>query len=277
MSASPDLKSIAFNVAGAAVLVVVVGYMIVSYVTTPAVMACTARYPAGQQFTLRNSSGHPMSAIELQGRTGSREWGLLKNAKVIGGQTGESLEVKLAATDDEDLPSQNGVGFVWPIRELTKANSACLSYYAYLPAGFAFKEAGLMPGLYGASDITQIDELQPEDSFAMRMGWAPNGDVGVEVRAPTRGGYWEAAGRKKIWPTGRWVRVEQEVALNAPGGEDGAMRIWIDGALTINRTGITLRKSSLSVLTGVVADIGYARTLSDVASLRFSPFMVQWQ
>jgi hypothetical protein len=279
MSTTPDLKSIAFNVAGGGVLLVVAGYMAYSYFTTPAILACTSRYPAGQQFTLRGSSGKPMSTAELQGRTGSREWGLLKNAKVLAGEHGESLEVTLASTEteEEETASQNGVGFVWPIRELGKASGACLSYGVFLPQGFAFKEAGLLPGLYGASDISQIDELAPEDSFATRMGWSNGGDVGVDVRAPARNGYWEAPSRKKIWSTGRWVRVEQEIALNAPGQTDGALRIWIDGALTINRTGLMLRKSHLSGLSGVVSDIGYARTLSDVAALRVSPFVVQWQ
>jgi hypothetical protein len=279
MSTTPDLKSIAFNLAGGGVLLIVAGYMAYSYVVTPAISACTTRYPAGQQFTLRNSSGKPMSAAELQGRTGSREWGLLKNAKVLAGNPGESLEVTLASTEteEEETASQNGVGFVWPVRELGKASAACLSYGVFIPAGFAFKESGLLPGLYGASDLSQIDELAPEDSFATRMGWATGGDIGVDVRAPSRNGYWEGAARKKIWSTGRWVRVEQEIALNAPGQSDGAMRIWIDGALTINRPGIMLRKSGLSVLSGVVSDIGYARSLSEVAALRVSPFMVQWQ
>jgi hypothetical protein len=279
MSTSPDLRSIAFNVAGGGVLLIVASYMVYSYVTTPAIVACTSRYPAGQQFTLRNSSGKPLSVAELQGHTGSREWGLLKNAKVLAGERGESLEVTLASTDteEEETASQNGVGFVWPVRELGKASAACLSYGVFIPAGFAFKEPGLLPGLYGASDLSQIDELAPDDSFVSRMGWSNGGDVGVDVRVPAHNGYWEGATRKKRWATGRWVRVEQEIALNAPGQADGALRVWIDGALTINRTQMVLRKSALSVLSGVVSDIGYARSLSDVATLRVSPFIVQWQ
>jgi hypothetical protein len=277
MSSSPNVNSIVFNLAGGAVLLIVGGYMITSFLTTPAILACTTRYPAGQQFSLRDVQGEPLSPIELQGRTGSREWGLLKNAKVVGGKKGASLEVTLATTEDEDRASQNGVGFVWPVREMSKASAACLSYGAYIPAGFAFKESGLMPGLYGANDLSQIDELAPEDSFATRMGWATAGDVGVDVRIPAHNGYWEGAMRKFVWPTGRWVKVEQEVILNTPENADGMLRVWVDGALTINRKKVTFRKSPQAGFSGVVADIGYARTLSDVVALHFSPFVVQWQ
>jgi hypothetical protein len=277
MSSSPNVNSIVFNLAGGAVLVVVAGYMVVSYFTTPVVPACTARYAAGQQFILHDSSGSALTSVQLQGRTGAREWGLLKNAKVVVSNSRESLEVKLASTEDEDHPAQNGVGFVWPMRELSHASAACLSYGAYLPAGFAFKEVGVLPGLYGAADMTQIDELQPEDAFAMRMSWYSAGDIGVDVRIPGHNGYWEGATRKKTWPTGRWVSIQQEVILNTPGKADGTLRVWIDGALTVNRSGLALRGSQRSGFSGVVADIGYARTLSDIATLRLSPFIVQWQ
>lgn len=277
MSSSSNINSIAFNVAGSAVLVIVVGYMIMSYLTTPAVVACTQRYQAGQQFTLNDLDGGPLSPIELQGRTGTREWGLLKNAKVLGSKASSNLEISLASTEDEDHASQNGVGFVWPVRELGKATAACLSYGTFLPSGFAFKEPGFLPGLYSAADLAQIDDPQPEDSFAVRMGWATGGDVGIDVRTPTHTGYWEGATHKKLWPVGRWVKVEQEVILNETGKSNGALRVWIDGALTINKSGVPLRNSVRPGLSGVVADIGYARSLSDVAALKFSPFMVQWQ
>lgn len=277
---SPSMNSILFNVAGGAVLLTVGAYMVSSYFLKPSIVPCAARYPAGFQLTFDGPGGKPMTPIDLQARSGSREWGLLQNASVVpaaGPARDSILDVKLAATDDEASTTENGVGFTWQPHEISKGQSACLSYSVFLPEGFTFKEQGVLPGLFGASDVSQIDDLNPDDSFALRVGWGQAGDAGIDVRVPASTGYWETPPRKTNWPLGRWVTVEQEVKLNTPGQEDGLMRLWIDGALTIDRGGIPLRKSAQSELSGVVADIGYARTISAPAHIRVSPFVLQWQ
>jgi hypothetical protein len=280
MSSSNKFNSILFNLSGVGVLLTVAGYAIYSYVTTPEVVRCTARYPSGQQLALNGLHGIPLSPGELQGRSGSREWGLLKNAKITnnhGGHAGSVMEVTLASTDNEEKIHQNGVGYVWPLSEITKVQSACLSYSVLVPASFAFKEYGWLPGLFGAADANQIDEpLHPEDAFAARMGWASQGEVGVDLRSPA-GNYWNGGDRVHKWPTGKWVGIEQEVQLNAPGQENGELRVWIDGKLTLNKSNLVFRKTAGQGLTGVIADVAYATTPSDVATVLLSPFMVQWQ
>lgn len=279
MNVSKNMNSIIFNLAGGGVLMTVVGYMAVSYFTTPSILPCTERFPAGVQMGFDAPNGKLLTPIELQGRTGAREWGLLKNATVVAEKSirASALAVNLAATGDDEKGVQNGVGFTWQPHQIAKAGAACLSYSVRMPDGFKFQEPGFLPGLFGASDVTQIDDPQPDDAFALRVGWAQAGDIGVDVRNPSSAGYWENPRRKVIWPTTRWTKIEQEVRLNSPGKDDGYMRVWVDGALTIDRGGLTLRKSPQSVLSGVIADIGYARTLSDVASIRVSPLTVQWQ
>ena len=225
------------------------------------------------------AGGRAMSAVELQARFGSRQWGLLKNATVV--KTSDqapfnSLEVTLAPVDEEE-PVQNGVGFTWERPDMAKASWACLSYSVFLPAGFGFKEPGHLPGIFGARDATQIDEVEPEAGFAARVGWGLGGESGIDVLTPGATGYWEIPPRKTVWPTGRWVTVEQELQLNSPGNADGLMRLWIDGSLTINRHGITLRKTDALDLSGVVSDIRYARTVSTPDKIRVSPFVLQWQ
>ena len=276
----PSLNTILFNVAGGAVVVAVIGYMGFDFVTTPKVPRCTERYPAGQQFAFESMKGQPLSPIELQARAGLREWGVLRNSKIIknpNAPAGSVLEVSLASTENEDLANQNGVGFAWPLADMPSAASACLSYSVFLPKGFEFKEPGYLPGLYGAADVAQLDEEQPKDSFAVRMGWAQSGDLGAEIRSPATAGYWQGAGHKLEWPRGQWVAIEQEVALNTPGEFNGVLRIWIDGALTVDSSNLNLRSAPESTLTGVVSDIGYARTASDPGTVQVSPFIVQWQ
>ena len=184
MSSPKSLNSMLFNIAGVAVLLTAAGYMVMSFVMTPAVLLCSARFPTGVQMTFDGPNGQPLTPVELQGRSGLREWGLLKNAKVVpaNGMTGGVLEVSLASTDDEDKANQNGVSFTWQPHQLSKASAACLSYSVYLPEKFAFNEPGFLPGLFGASDLSQVDEKVPLDGFAARIGWAQAGDFGVDMR-----------------------------------------------------------------------------------------------
>ena len=43
-------------------------------------------------------------------------------------------------------------------------------------------------------------------------------------------------------PKGRWVRIEQELVLNTPGQADGIARLWLDGDLKAEGTGLKLRE-----------------------------------
>lgn len=276
----PTFNSIVFNLAGGAVLLIVGGYMIASFFKSGIVQQCSMRYPAGQQFALDAEQGRPLTPIELQARAGLREWGILQNTKILpsdGVAGGNALNVLLATTGNEDRVDENGIGFVWPVAAMAGAQSACLSYSVYLPDGFEFKTAGILPGLYGGSDVVDIDSQQPGSGFATRVGWAPGGDVGVEVRSPSTQGYWQGAATVTTWSTGRWLAIEQEVKLNTPGQDDGIVRMWANGRLVVQNLGVNLRTQDQTTLTGVVSDIGYARGKGEPAIIRVSPFIVQWQ
>jgi hypothetical protein len=273
-------NAILFNVSGAAVLLTVAGYMSYAFFHTEAATPCTARYPAGVQFAFDDHAGNVLTPIELQGRVGSREWGVLKNANIVRSKDnpgGASLEVAMAPAGDDDIPGRSGVGFAWPTAELAQAQSACLSYSVFMPGTFAFSEPGHLPGLYAASDVGELDETKPEDGFAARLGWHRGGTAGVDVRAAGAEESWQGAVSGNKWPKGRWVPVEQEVILKSPaGGKTGTIRMWIDGKLQVENASVPL--GSDSKLSGVVADIGYTRAAeSEPDTLRLSPFVVQWQ
>jgi hypothetical protein len=275
-----DINSgtIIFNLSGGAILITVFAYMGFAFFHTDTVAPCTARYPAGMQFALDSQGGNLLTPIELQGRAGSREWGILKNAQILGSAAGSNdavMRVSLASTDGDDETARNGVGFTWQSAGLAKATSACLSYRVFLPTSFAFTEPGYLPGLY-ASDLTELDAKTPMDGFVARVGWAQGGGTGVEVRS-VGGTSWQAATEPEPWPLGRWVPVEQEIALSSKGAGDGTLRLWIDGKLRIENRSLALKSDSNPGISGVVADIGYARTPVDTATLKVSPFVVQWQ
>lgn len=279
-----DINSgaIIFNLSGGAILITVFAYMGFAFFHTDSVAPCTARYPAGKQFALDGQRGNLLTPIELQGRAGSREWGILKNAQILGSGGGPNdtvMQVSLATTDVDDETARNGVGFTWQSAELAKATSACLSYRVFLPTSFAFAEPGYLPGLYAASDITELDAKTPTDGFAARVGWAQGGDAGVEVRSVNAGTLWQGPTEREPepWPLGRWVPVEQEIALDSKGAGDATLRLWIDGKLRIENRSLALKSDSSPGVSGVVADIGYAHRAGDTVTLKVSPFVVQWQ
>lgn len=274
------INSVLFNVSGIAVIVTVVGYMAFDLLRSSETPVCSSRYPTGRQFSLEASDGTPLTPIELQGRAGLREWGLLQNASVVaskGGPAARVLSVNLATTGDADDVNRNGVSFVWPLSEAVGAKQACLSYAAKFPSHFKFKDPGLLPGLFGGAQQRDVDALHPEGAFVTRIAWGQTGDIGADVRLPDGKAYWQGAVRNKPWPSGRWAKIDQEIVLNTPGKADGILRLWVDNRLQVERSGIMFRKGDMSGLGGVVADVRYAPTASEPAEVQISPFVVRWR
>lgn len=276
----PNLQSVLFNGAGVAILLTVAGYMTNSFLTTEQIPRCSQRYPAGQQFQMQNSSGGVMSPIELQASLPSREWGLLRNARVVVAKDNQShfLQVALAAVDGDEGTRTNGVGFVWKPEKLEGARAACLSYKVFLSKDFKFEGEGYMPGLFGASDLASLDRPQPAGGFVARLGWQKNGEVNVALNsAPAASGRWIGANTRSVWPLGTWVDVEQEIRLNEKGKANGVLRVWMDGYLQLDNGKLDLGADDQISLSGVVADIHYQRGPVPGSKLTVSPFVVQWQ
>jgi len=59
---------------------------------------------------------------------------------------------------------------------------------------------------------------------------------------------------------------------------DGIVRLWADGDLKAEDTGIELRKNKGDGIVGVLADMGYMRQPPTApGSLRFSAFEISWR
>jgi hypothetical protein len=85
----------------------------------------------------------------------------------------------------------------------------------------------------------------------------------------------QASGRPLLLD--RWIRMDVEVVLNKPGEPDGAVRLWVDGSLTLDATGIVLRSDDKTWLTGVLAAVGYRRLPETPGLLRLSPLEISWK
>jgi len=269
-----------FNAVGVLVGVTVVGYVVWSLFQVEREEPCRARYPAPTRFSLVGSGGAPLSPIELQGRAGLGEWGVLDNAKVVvvDPAPGTALEVKLAPVASELAQSErqtNGVDFRWTPLGMKAAKAACLDYSVWIPEKFPFNDGGgVFPGVFGGPPPPA--KTGDAERFAVRLQWTSDG-TGILNVAPTGSPYRGINLNGFALAPGRWMHVQQEVVLNTPGEADGIVRLWTDGDLVAEDKKIDLRKDKTDGINGVLADIGYVHEPGAAASLRFSPFEISWR
>jgi hypothetical protein len=269
-----------FNAVGVLIGLTVVGYIAWSLFQVEHEQPCRARYPAPQRFSLATQAGTPLTPIELQGRAGLGEWGVLENTKVVPVEQapGTALEVKLAPVASDLAHSErntNGVDFRWTPLGMKSATSVCLDYSVLVPEKFPFNdEGGAFPGVYGGPPPPA--KTGPAERLAVRLQWTTDGK-GILYAAPTGSAFRGINLTGFPLERGRWMRVQQEVVLNTPGEANGIVRLWVDGDLVAEDKGIDLRKDKADGINGVLADIGYLRQPGAAASLRFSPFEISWR
>jgi hypothetical protein len=122
------------------------------------------------------------------------------------------------------------------------ADEAYLRYFVRFPAGFAFVKGGKLPGLYGGRVNSGKEIPDGTDGFSTRYMWRGGGLGEVYAYLPTSKEHGTSLGRGTwSWPTGNWVSVQQRVRLNAPGRDDGALRVWINGAQVLDLGGLDFR------------------------------------
>ena len=244
--------------------------------TTP----CAERYLTAMTYSLE-SGGAILTVADLQGRMGGREAGVARNLTIERLPDGP-VPVAMAV----DLPREpaagvaaadgNGVSFPWEPRALRGQTGVCLSYRVKLPGDFNTSIGGSLPGIRGAEDSSAT-----ASGFVVRPVWRSSGRGGAdEVRAERRPVRLESSGF--ALPRGRWARVDQELVLNAPKKKDGIYRIWVDGALVVDRRDLELRAGPGMTVSGVAVSVFYggedaiARAPRDTR-IWLSPFEVRWQ
>ncbi len=273
----------------------VVGFFLVAGIITlrysfveEEIPLCRERYTGGLLFTLAHETAGPLSTAELQGRLLGRDWGLTGNAKVVkdaGAPTGYALEVDLRphpAGATRPLQRASGIGFTWLDQQIMRARSACLSYNVWVPADFKPGTGGVLPGLIGGqADAVANSWSAPTIAFAMRPKWTETGALTLWHRtADDRARIVGLEPTSVLTPGGRWLRVEQEVILNAPEAPNGTLRVWIDGKLHLELKDVTFRHRPEQRLLGVSALVHHERRAAWApsetdTSIRISPFEVR--
>ena len=272
---TPTAFHLLVNGAGVLIGLVVVGYVVYEAFRIEEEAPCASRYPAPMRFALLANDGKPLSPLELQARSGLREWGVIENATVATdaqAPTGAALQVKLAMLapqEESEGRARNGIDFRWSVAGAKAAKAACLSYSVWLPDKFDFSYGGVLPGIAGGKPDTP-------SAFGTRLQWRDGGDG--ELAVAMSGAPFRPVNQNNfaLLP-GRWTQVEQELVLNMPGAQDGQARLWIDGKLWAEDATVAFRSDASAGITGVIADIGYWRPPSKPGELRLSAFELAWR
>ena len=276
-----------FAVHGAAALVgiVIVVMLLRGALIGETVASCSDRFNNGTVYGLETRNGL-LSPGELQAGLAGRDFGVMENLDIItfNSSTAKAgLRVRLAAlgtSSTSDARIDNGIDFGWAPKKMPNARVACLSYNVRLPADFKHGDGGRLPSLIGAPS----DAAGDQRTIAAQLIWTQGGNLSLDIKseAPDDGSISATAVHSDArLPTGVWARIDQEVVLNTPGEADGEIRLWVDGALMINRDGLLFRRDPKTFLNGVAVTVAYAGSRSETASAQpaaidVSPFEIRW-
>jgi hypothetical protein len=272
-------KMIVFNAAAALIGVAALVAAGRSMLVSPTAAPCAERYHSMTAFSMERG-GVTLTAADLQASLGGRDVGVIENVTI--GQVPNApapLAMGVSLQRHGANAAKAGTAFPWEPRVLQSQAQACLSYHVLFPADFDFTRGGALPGIGGTAAGGQ------GDGFLARLSWRTKGVVGATVRVTGKGVMAAVhADREDLQlPRGRWVRLEQEVVLNAPGKSDGILRLWVDGTLAVDRTDITYRATPDVAISGVSVDVFSGSGPDDAqaapskpARVWLTPFEVRW-
>jgi hypothetical protein len=278
----PSRLGILFNGAALLILGATVAAAVRFSFMSDDIAPCSTRYEHGTQLSLARPGGELLTPADLQARSAGTDWGL-ENTRIIearGGSAKQAIEVRFTPAKASAMPADGkvGMGFSWMPRSAGKPAAACLTYSVFLSKDFDFAKGGRLPGFVASAG----DQDAAAGTVSSRIAWRESG--GLELRAqmadwlePRR-----VAGDKiYILPRGQWVALEQEIVLNTPGAKDGALRVWADGAMVLEKTGLVIREKAQTQISGVLAETTVSpqpgTTLPKDQKVLLSPPELRWQ
>ncbi len=218
-----------------------------------------------------------------------RYWGLSNNLQlkaISEAPTPYVLELSIprgAINPGNKLAPRGGAGYHWTPDIPADTRTVCLSYSIWFPKDFDFVKGGKLPGVFGGTGPSGGKKVTGQNGFSTRFMWRRDGDGEVYayiVGNDRRGisidrGAWRFA-------RGKWIRLEQEVFLNSPGAKDGRVRVWVDGQLVIDKSGLVYRTTPDVTILGVMAHVFFGGKDPSWAStkdtfVRMTPFDLYWQ
>lgn len=293
----PKQNVMLFNGAAAVLIGGSLFYMVQSVFTGESLAPCSQRYERGVQMGLE-SAGRPISAADLQARAAGTDWGLLERTEIVkvaavsgAGTAKYAMQFDLTGSRAEIRGTDSeraGVGFFWSPRTMQAAQSACLAYSIFVPEGFQPGGGVRLPGLAGLIEAAKAPLRDGESAapvaepapFSASLGWDKDGAAVMQAYGPKfdRGAAFRGRGAFTL-SRGKWVQIEQEVVLNAPGEENGILRLWLDGDLKIDAKAAYRDQPAkiTSVLSEVVATGQDVSPKAKDQKVSVTPYVVYWK
>lgn len=136
------------------------------------------------------------------------------------------------------------------------SDRATLRYKLRFAPDFDFVRGGKLPGLFGGRGNSGGAIPSNDDGFSMRLMWRERGLGEVYAYLPDSRGHGTSLLRGHLaFKPGHWHSVAQEVRLNAPGHDDGSLRLWLDGRVVGETVGLRMREGAVLRIDGVFVDV----------------------
>lgn len=127
------------------------------------------------------------------------------------------------------------------------AESWFVQYWFMLDDDFDWGTSGYGGGDENLANVKFFRMWSPEnidENFVMAVhGWAGSGRVAYSVENVTDdgGGYWQAEAHN--WDKGVWHLLQFEYRESSINVNDGVIRVWLDGQLELENTGLKTREA----------------------------------
>jgi hypothetical protein len=139
-------------------------------------------------------------------------------------------------------PEEGGAGWRMPFG---KHETAEMSYTLRFSKDFDFVKGGKLPGLCGGPEnVSGGRPANGTNGFSARLMWRKDGRGEAYVyHKKQKGNYGDsfAFPADFRFPTDTPVKVRLIVSMNTPGKRDGALRVWIDEKLLVERSDMEWR------------------------------------
>jgi hypothetical protein len=139
-------------------------------------------------------------------------------------------------------PEEGGAGWRMPFG---KHETAEMSYTLRFSKDFDFVKGGKLPGLCGGPEnVSGGRPANGTNGFSARLMWRKDGRGEAYVyHKNQKGDYGDsfAFPTDFRFPTDTPVKVRLAVSMNTPGKRDGALRVWIDEKLLVERSDMEWR------------------------------------
>jgi len=139
-------------------------------------------------------------------------------------------------------PEEGGAGWRMPFG---KHETAEMSYTLRFSKDFDFVKGGKLPGLCGGPEnVSGGRPANGTNGFSARLMWRKDGRGEAYVyHKNQKGDYGDsfAFPADFRFPTDTPVKVRLAVSMNTPGKRDGALRVWIDEKVLVERSDMEWR------------------------------------